>query len=198
MRDLFRRTAVVGLLALGGAGLLAASAAGANPHFVSASATVAAPNVTAPANLTWDASLVVHFKVAGLGHNHGLTASLAASGTGFAQAACGVTAGRASASVSLGPDFAMNETDPCSVPDYLADQVERSGSATLSSDKNGNVTGTMTLPAEIDVSTPPGSMACAYVDWTGITLTVGSISVNLPDVTGKYDNSGGSLCAFPI
>lgn len=200
MRHLLRRTVVVGLLTVAGTGIVASTAAAAHPHFVSTSATVAAPDVTAPANLTWDTSLVVHFKVAGLGNNQGVTVGLNASGTGFANVVCGAPGGTAVAAVEVAATQTATASAGASCLDgtsVTATATESTGEpVTLSSDKNGNVSGTLTLSADTTVDSSPAGTACAYIDWTGITLTVGSTTVNLPDVTRKYDNSGGTLCSF--
>jgi hypothetical protein len=64
--------------------------------------------------------------------------------------------------------------------------------ATLTSDKNGHVTGTLTFPGDVQGSIPD-NLACAQVSWTQITLTFGSQSVALPDVSGQFDSTG-SFC----
>ena len=62
--------------------------------------------------------------------------------------------------------------------------------ATLTSAKNGHVTGTLTFPGDLQGVMIENNFVCAQVSWTLITLTFGSQSVALPDVSGQFDSTG--------
>jgi len=151
--------------------------------------------IVSSGNLTWDASLDVPFKVAGLGKNAGLTVTLTAHlSTG---AAADAAAGQ---SMTLSVAFG-NPNEPGNFcgggaggPGGGSFACQRSLVATLTSDKNGHVTGTLTIPGAIDI-TGAASM-CARVSWTLITLTFGSQSVALPDVSDQF-NTPGASCPPP-
>jgi len=138
----------------------------------------------------------VPFKVAGLGNNTGLTATLTAMITlSVAQ----VTATGAN-SITINQGYTLpsgltitgsQRVDPGPGSNFLSIHVFQT-TTTLTSDKNGNVTGTLTIPGSIDASTPGSE--CVQVSWTDITLTIGSLTVHLPDVVGQYDSTG-SFCS---
>lgn len=65
-------------------------------------------------------------------------------------------------------------------------------SPTLTSQKNGQLTGALTIPAEVDASSDGSE--CVQMSWSGITLTVGGLTANLPTVSNQYDSTG-SACA---
>lgn len=61
---------------------------------------------------------------------------------------------------------------------------------TLTSQKNGQLTGTLTIPGEVDASADGSE--CVQMSWSAITLTVGGLAVNLPTVSNQYDSTGSA------
>lgn len=191
MQSILRRTTLLVAAAVLAAGAVGGTAVAARPHFDSASASIPGPVESAPGTGSWDAGLTVAFQVAGLGKNQGVTATLAANsairafgcpGTGLLNITQDFPATGTAAFINAGVcvDLASDiEQVPVDAP-------------TLSSNKNGQVTGSLTLPIQIDFSNLPN--LCLQVLWNQITLTVGTLSVNLPDVNGQYDASG-SACS---
>jgi hypothetical protein len=149
--------------------------------------------IVSPGQLTWDASLDVPFKVAGLGKNNSLTVTLTAQ-VNLDIAVSGVTVPN-SVNARFGftnppglvfPNISVSGNSIINVEQFLT------RTARLTSDKNGHVTGTLTIPGDINATIPDNS-ACARVSWKLIKLTFGSESVALPDVSGKFDSTG-SFC----
>jgi hypothetical protein len=196
MRFLSRCCAYLGVLVLAGVGSLAAPADAANPHLVSADATMSDPIVIAPGDVTWDTGLDVSFKVAGLGENDGLTATLTAILVFSAHVEASTGLNSITGNLGFIPETGLvlilewTATPPRGEP--FIDINLFAATATLTSDKNGNVTGTLTIPGQIDASIPD-NRACVQVSWLLITLTIGSITVALPDVSDQFDSTG-SFC----
>jgi hypothetical protein len=149
--------------------------------------------IVSPGQLTWDASLDVPFKVAGLGKNNSLTVKLTAqvnldiavSGGGAMVNSVNARFGLTNPPGLVFPTLSVSGNSIITTEQFLT-------TATLTSDKNGQVTGTLTIPGDIN-GTIPDNSACARVSWKLIKLTFGNKSVALPDVSGEFDSTG-SVC----
>jgi hypothetical protein len=67
---------------------------------------------------------------------------------------------------------------------------------TLSSDKNGNVTGTLTIPGRV-IGVIPDNLACVEISWTNTTLNFSGQTVPIVDVSQQFDSTG-SFCNSPF
>jgi hypothetical protein len=181
----FDKCAWLGVLVLASAWSLAAPADAADPHLVSADTTINDP-VVSPGHLTWDTSLDAPFRVAGLGKNEGLTVTL------NAKANIGVS------NIGVNPKAQACVESACATASARLSvdlSVLGNTSAMLTSDENGNVTGTLTIPSNL--STSPITLTCAQASWTLITFTFGSQTVTLPDVLRQFDSTGSACAANP-
>jgi hypothetical protein len=174
---------------------LAGVATAANPHVTYATTVFNSPTVVAPANITWDGSLTVQFQVAGLAKNQaGITATLnATSNINVNQL------GQNNYSTMNLPYVlpgASNITVTQIVPNppghNYSNIAIQGTTATLTSDAHGQVTASLTIPANLAASTDGSE--CVQMSWTSISLTVGTIVVNVPDVSNAYDSTG-SFCS---
>ena len=62
---------------------------------------------------------------------------------------------------------------------------------TLTSDKNGQVSGTLAIPGVIN-ATIPDNLTCIRLSWTEVKLTYNGQTVALPDVSRQFDSNGSS------
>jgi hypothetical protein len=177
-----------------GVASLAVPLGAANPHLVLADSSMGNPVFATP-NLTWDGGLVVPFKIAGLGNNLGLQVFLNAHLT-FKASVTGKTTSNV-----LVANFGI--TAPSGGNITLEASASSPGSASLTfdahsvspmliSDKNGQVSGTLTIPGIVGARIPD-DLACVQVSWTQVTLTFAGQAVALPDVSGQFDSTG-SFC----
>ena len=188
-RHSFRRNFVIGGIVALVVGVFAATAAAANPHVESATASMAAPTVTSPGEIAWNAGLNVPFQLAGLGKNSGVAVTLSAVG---AVRIVNTHAG----SLTVNQGTAGSGSSITLLNDVFTGSVTLTQfdvSPNLTTDKNGAALGTLTVPTEIDMSSI--TSACIQVAWTSITLTVGGSAVSLPDVSQTYDPTGTACAA---
>jgi len=148
-----RKFGIIAVLSLMALALAAVPALAVNPHFTKASA--AGPNA--------DGNLVVSFKIAGLGANETITVTTTGQASG--QYAC----------INRGGNHpqASNKED-------FAGPVSASGDFT--SDKNGNVTGTLTLTPPPTTLDCPGNqkLVLANVTYTGVSVSGGGDTATIP------------------
>jgi hypothetical protein len=141
-----RKIGIIAVLALMVTALAAVPALAVNPHFTKASAS--GPNASG--------NLVVSFKIAGLGANETITVTTTGQASG--QYAC----------INRGGNHpqASNKED-------FAGPVSASGDFT--SDKNGNVTGSLTLTPPPTTLTCPGNqqLVLANVTYTDVSVSGG-------------------------
>jgi hypothetical protein len=184
----------LGLAVLVGAASLAVTVDAANPHLVSADSTMSDP-VLGPASLTWDTGLAVPFRIAGLGNNPGLDVRLNAQVDFSALVKATTTAN----SLVVNQGFTLpsggtltltgTQTSPGSLSFSLTlHQV----TPTITSNKNGNVSGTLVIPGVVNASIPD-DLLCVRVAWTKITLTFNGQTAPLPDLSREFDSTG-SVC----
>jgi len=182
------------IVVAGAAACLAVPVHAQNPHLVSANPTIGDP-IQVPPNLTWDTGLVVPFRIAGLGNNAGLQVSLNAMLT--VNAAITATTTFNSLTTNMGftspsgfnISLSANTTSPqASIGLSVSLHQEH---PTLTSAKNGNVSGTLTIPGTL-TAVIPDNLACAQVSWTQITLTFNGQAVTLPDVSRQFDSTGSA------
>jgi hypothetical protein len=185
------RRLVVGLAAVIVVGVLAGVAGAANPHFVPASASFAGPTVNGPGDIQWDATMSVPFRLAGLGKNAGVTVSLTAKSV-IAITEYGGGGTFVSDQGGTADDFGY---DGIGIVDPVVLSINQHVETdTLTSDKNGNVSGTLTLPATLSTVVTGGGSECVIVSWTNITLTAGGVTASVPDLSRQYDSTG-TACA---
>jgi len=154
-----RKLGIIAVLSLLVVALAAVPAMAANAHFIKASAS--GPDASG--------ELAVNFKIAGLGANETIT--VLAEGDASGQYAC-INKGGKHPQASNKEDF--------------AGPVSASGDFT--SDKNGNVTGTLTL------TPPPSDLVCpgnqrlvlANVTYSGLSVSGGGDS---QDISGDYSRT---------
>ena len=193
-RRLVSRFRVLGTVMLVAVASLGTSVNAANPHLVSADSTTGDPIFLSPGNVTWNTGLTVPFKIAGLGNNPGLQVKLNA---------------RLDLSIGLRATTALNSvvvntgyTNPSGFNATVTATSTAPGSfslalafsqtnPTLTSDKNGQVSGTLAIPGVIN-ATIPDNRACIRYSWTQVTLTINGQAVALPDVTRQFDSNGSS------
>lgn len=191
-RRLLSRYRMLGVAMLAAVVSLGVPLNAANPHLVSADPTTGIPVFLSPGNVTWDNGLTVPFKIAGLGNNPGLDVKLNARLGLF----IGVKATTALNSVvahqgfTLPSGFAVTISANITSPGSFATTLQLSqANPTLSSDKNGQVSGTLTIPGLITASLPD-NLACIKLSWTQVTLTFNGQTVALPDVSRQFDSTG--------
>jgi len=157
-----RRIGIIAVLSLMALALAAVPALAQNPHFIKASGSVSATT----------GALTVSFKEAGLGDNQLIDYKLTADAT-----ATYVCVNRGGANPS-----ASNETT-------LSGPVTATG--TFASDKNGNVTASLTAspPGPGSFSCPPGqgTPQLAQVSYTNIVLTdlTNNVSTMVADTSSE-------------
>jgi hypothetical protein len=141
-----RKIGIIAVLALMVTALAAVPALAANPHFTRASAS--GPNASG--------NLVVSFKIAGLGANEEILVTTTGQASG--EYAC----------INRGGNHPQ-----ASNKEAFAGPVSASG--TFTSDKNGSVTGTLTLtPPPTDLVCPGGQkLVLANVSYTEVSVSGG-------------------------
>jgi hypothetical protein len=174
-----------GLVVLVGVASLTAPANASNPHLVKADPMMGEPIFVSP-SLTWDTGLIVPFKIAGLGKNEGLDVTL--DGTLTIQGDVDET----TTGISLTLTYADGSIELSG--GITAFTIALTAETTLTSDKNGQVSGALVIPASINASFPDAP-ACVQAEWTQITLTFNGQTVALPDVVSGGFDSTGSFCS---
>jgi hypothetical protein len=186
LRYPFKRKVIVGGIAVLVAGVFAATAAAAgNPHLESATAGMAGPTVTSPGTIAWKADLTVPFQVAGLGNNPGITVSLSADS---AVSIINTHAGSLTVNQTGGNGSSITLMNDVINGPVALSQNAIGASASFTSDRNGTAFGTVSIPTEIDLTAI--TSACIHASWTHISLTVGTTTVSLPNVSQTYDPTG--------
>jgi len=154
-----RKLGIIAVLALMVTALAAVPALAANPHFTRASAS--GPNASG--------NLVVSFKIAGLGANEEILVTTTGQATG--EYAC----------INRGGNHPQ-----ASNKEAFAGPVSASG--TFTSDKNGSVTGTLTLtPPPTTLVCPGGQkLVLANVSYTDVSVSGGG---DTAPITGNFSRT---------